>query len=246
MAEIELARMSPLHIFMPCRAVLALILTLAASSLAFATAEHRYGKTEYAVIQGGRAPNGKLSVAAHGDGETGGEGFRIYLMAEPGHRRLMTLDNVNDDNILDTAPDAFHAAWSQDSRTVAVSFRSERHIVTLNLYAIDGGRARRIDTPDLFRDVTGRGIDIKTDGDMRTSVPALTWQGPRRFHLTDYRVFVTDDTALADKLGLLGKASKRDGGGNTIQFSAEADGELLPDGRIRMGQPVPGKFEETE
>ena len=228
------------------RAILALALTLAALSPAFATAEHQYGKNEYAIIQGGRAPNGKLSVAAHGGGETGGEGFRIYLMAEPGHRRVMTLDNVNDDNILDTAPDAFHAAWSADSRTVAVSFRSERHIVTLNLYAIDGRRARLLDAPDLFRDVTGRSVDIKTDGDMRTSVPALTWQAPRRFHLTDYRVFVLDDTALADKLGPLGKASAMKDGRTTVQFSAEADGELLPDGRIRMGKPRAGQFEELE
>ena len=54
-------------------------------------------------------------------------------------------------------------------------------------------------------------------------------------------MFVEDDTALADKLGPLGKASKRDGGGNTIQFSAEADGELLPDGKIRMGKPHAGE-----
>lgn len=228
------------------RAVLALVFTLAALSPARATAEHQYAKGELAVIQGGRAPNGKLSIAAHGGGETGGAGFRIYLMAEPGHSRLATLDNVNEDNILDTAPDAFHAAWSQDSHYVAVTFRSERHIVTLNLYAVEGGRARLLDAPDLFRDVTGRSIDRKTDGDMRTSVPALTWQAPRRFHLTDYRVFVLDDTALADKLGPLGKTTKRDGGGNTIQFSAEADGELLPAGRIRMGQPRPGRFEDME
>ncbi|WP_456620057.1 hypothetical protein [Bradyrhizobium sp. P5_C12] len=227
------------------RAILALLLTFALSP-AFATAEHKYAKGEYAIIQDGRAPNRKLSIAAHGEGETGSEKFRIYLMAEPGHRRLMALDNVNDDNILDSAPGAFHAAWSADSRYVAVSFRSERHIVTLNLYAIEGGRARLIDGPDLFRDATGRTVQLKEDGDMRTSVPALTWQSPRRFHLTDYRVFVLDDTALADKLGPLGKTTKRDGGGNTIQFSAEADGELLPDGRIRMGKPQAGKFEELE
>src|SRR3954453_6237446 len=142
-------------------AILALAFTLAAASPALATAEHKYAKGEYAIIQGGRAPNGKLSVAAHGEGEAGSEKFRIYLMAEPGHRRLMTFDNVNDDNILDSAPDAFHAAWSQDSRYVAISFRSERHIVTLNLYAIEGGRARLVDAPDLFRDVTGRSIDVK-------------------------------------------------------------------------------------
>ena len=74
----------------------------------------------------------------------------------------------------------------------------------------------------------------------------LIWLSPRRFHLTEYRVFVEDDTVLADKLGALGKASKRDGGGNTIQFSAEADGEVLPDGHIRMGKPQPGKFEALD
>ena len=227
------------------RAVLALLLGFAVSP-ALATAEHKYAKGEYAIIQGGRAPNGKLSVAAHGGGESGSDGFRLSLMAEPAHRKLMTLDDVNDDNILDTAPDAFHAAWSSDSRFVAVSFRSERHIVTLNIYAIDGNRAKLVDGPDLFRQAAGRTVDRNDDGDMRTSVPALTWLSPRRFHLTEYRVFVEDDTVLADKLGPLGKASKRDGGGNTIQFSAEADGELLPDGKIRMGKPQPGKFEALD
>ena len=165
-------------------------------------------------------------------------------MAEPAHRKLMTLDDVNDDNILDSAPDAFHAAWSADSRFVAVSFRSERHVVTLNIYAVDGARAKLLDGPDLFRDVTGLSVAGNNDLDMRTSVPALIWATPRRFHLTDYRVFVADDARLADKLGVLGKASPRDGGGNTIQFSAEADGEVLPDGKIRMGKPTPGKFED--
>lgn len=227
---------------MSLRAILALILTLAATLPAFATAEHRYGKNEYAIIQGGRAPNGKLSIAAHGSGETGSENFRIHLMAEPGHRRLMTLDNVNDDNILDSAPDAFHAAWSSDSRYVAVSFRSERHIVTLNLYAIDGNRAKPIDAPDLFRQASGRTVDVKEDGDMRTSVPALTWRSPRRFHLTDNRVFVADDAALADKLGPLGKATKMSDGRFSIEFSAEADVEIGEGGRISLGKLQPGKF----
>jgi len=226
------------------RAVLALLLAFAVSP-AFATAEHKYAKNEYAIILGGRAPNGKLSVAAHGEGDAGSENFRLSLMAEPGHRKLMTLDSVNDDNILDSAPDAFHAAWSADSRTVAVSFRSERHIVTLNIYAVDGARAKLLSGPDLFRDVTGRAVDGANDLDMRSSIPQFTWLAPRRFHLTDYRVFVADDTKLADKLGPLGKASKRDGGGNTIEFSAEADGELLSDGKIRMGKPTVGKFEDS-
>lgn len=226
------------------RAILALLLTLAVSS-AFATAEHKYAKSEFAVITGGKAPNGKLSVAAHGEGDAGSENFRLSLMAEPDHRKLMTLDNVNDDNILDSAPDAFHAAWSADSRVVAVSFRSERHVVTLNIYAVDGTRAKRLDSPDMFRDVTGRTIDSPNDIDVRSSVPEFTWFAPRRFHLTDYRVFVTDDTRLADKLGPLARIMNRDGGRNMIEFSAEADGELLPDGKIRMGKPQPGKFVDS-
>ena len=56
------------------RAVLAILLSFAVSP-ALATAEHQYGKNEYAIIQGGRAPNGKLSVAAHGGGKSGSEAF---------------------------------------------------------------------------------------------------------------------------------------------------------------------------
>ncbi|MDA9412597.1 hypothetical protein [Bradyrhizobium sp. CCBAU 45384] len=230
------------------RAVLALLLAFAASpgmSPALATAEHKYGKGEYAIIQGGKAPNGKLSVAAHGEGDAGSENFRLSLMAEPAHRKLMTLPNVKDDNILDSAPDAFHAAWSADSRIVAVSFRSERHVVTLNIYDINGTRAKLLDSPDLFRDVTGRSVDSANDIQVRSSVPDFTWAAPRRFHLTEYRVLVADDAKLLDKLGPLARTLKYDGDGTMIEFSAVADGELLPDGKIRMGKPTPGKFVDS-
>jgi hypothetical protein len=226
------------------RAVLALLLTLAVSPV-FATAEHKYAKNEFAIILAGKAPNGKLSIAAHGEGDAGSENFRLSLMAEPGHRKLMTLDNVNDDNILDSAPDAFHAAWSADSRTVAVSFRSERHIVTLNIYTVDGTKAKLLDGPDLFRDVTGINVGSANDLDMRSSVPDFTWVTPRRFHLTDYRILVANDAKLLDKLGPLARKLKYDGEGSMIEFSAEADGELLPDGKIRMDKPKPGKFVDS-
>jgi hypothetical protein len=222
----------------------ALVLVLAALPQARATAEHTYGKREYAVIESGRAPNGKLSIAAHGEGEGGHDKFHVYLMAEPGHRKLAVLDNISEDNNLDTAPDAYWAAWSPDSRYVAVTFRSERHIVTLNLYAIEDSRAKLLEAPDLFRDVTGRGTDRKTDGDMRSFVPKLEWQGPRRFRFTDYRLFVMDDARLADQLGALGKPEKMDDGRYSIEFSAQADGEVLPTNRLRVAKPQPGKFGE--
>jgi hypothetical protein len=127
-----------------------------------------------------------------------------------------------------------------------VSFRSERHVVTLNIYAIDGARAKLLDAPDLFRDVTGRTVDSPNDIDVRSSVPDFTWTAPRRFHLTDYRVLVASDAKLLDKLGPLARKLKYDGDGSMIEFSAEADGELLPDGKIRMDQPKPAKFVESQ
>lgn len=232
---------------MPLRsAILAVVIALSALSPAHATSEHTYAKDEYGIIRDGRAPNGKLSVAAHGEGEGSFEKFRVYLMAEPGHRRLAVLDDISEKNNLDTAPDAYHAAWSPDSRYVAVGFRSERHIVTMNIYAIEGGRARLIDTPDLFRDITGRTINRKTDGDMRTYVPVVEWQAPRRFRFNDYRLFVLEDTGLADKLGALGKTTQMKDGRYTIQFSAEADVTLVRGDRFRIGKPQPGEFPELQ
>lgn len=228
------------------RLILTVALALDASAPAFATSEHQYAKDEYAILDGGRAPNGKLSVAAHGEGEFGYDHFRVYLMAEPGHRRLAVLADISEANNLDTAPQAYFAKWSPDSRHVAISFRSERHIMTMNIYAIAGGRAHLIETPDLFRDVTGRTIHRKTDGDMRTYVPTVQWTSPRRFRFADYRLFVLEDGKLATKLGPLGKASPMQDGRTTIQFSAEADVTLHRGDRLRVGQPQPGTFPELE
>ena len=229
---------------MHLRAILALLLALAALSQAHATAEHHYARGEYAIVEGGRAPNGKFSLASHGEGEFGNDNFHVYLMAVPGHRRIARLDDISSNNNLDTAPDAYHAAWSPDSRYVAVSFRTERHIVTLNLSRIEGGRARLIDTPDLFRDVTGRTLFVKTNNGLRTSVATIEWPGPHRFHFKEYRLFVMEDAKLADKLGSFGELTKMDDGRYTIEFSAEADGKVSGSDRLRGGKPQPGKFGE--
>jgi hypothetical protein len=78
---------------------------------------HDYAPGEYAVIHDGLAPNKRLSLAAHGDGE-GADHFHVWLMAEPAHRRIAALPGIGSDNNLDTGPDAYHAAWPRDSRHV--------------------------------------------------------------------------------------------------------------------------------
>jgi len=229
---------------MHLRAILALILTLAAASPAHATAEHTYAKDEYGIISGGWAPNERLAIAVHGEGDGGHDKFHAYLMAEPRHRRLDVLDNISHENNLDTASDAYYAVWSPDSRYVAVSFRTERHIMTLNIYAIEGHRARLIETPDLFRKATGRTVIVKTEGDMRTYFPTVKWRGPRSYDLNDYRLFVEDDKALADKIGELGSLTKMEDGRYTIEFAAHATVTLTRKHRNRIGKLRLGVFEQ--
>src|ERR1700710_1762098 len=113
-------------------ALLTAILALAAAP-ACATDTHDYAHGEYAIIRGGLAPDGQKSLATHGDGEGGADHFHVWLMSEPAHRKIVALDGIGSDNNLDTGPDAYRAVWSADSRHVAVSFRSGRHIAELNL-----------------------------------------------------------------------------------------------------------------
>ncbi|MGX1318667.1 hypothetical protein AB7M17_002120 [Bradyrhizobium sp. USDA 377] len=223
--------------------VAALFVMLAALPEAHATAEHTYAKGEYGIITGGWAPNKRLAIAVHGEGDGAHDRFHAYLMAEPKHRRLAVLDNISHENNLDTASDAYYAEWSPDSRYVAVSFRTERHIMTLNIYAIEGHRARLIETPDLFRKAAGRTVVVKTDGDMRTYFPTVKWRGPRRYDFNDYRLFVEDDKALADRLGELGSLTKMEDGRYTIEFAAHATVTLGRGDRNRVGKLRLGVFE---
>src|SRR4051794_9716040 len=115
------------------RQCLAGIVVLAAAILtcvsAHATSAYTYKKGEYRVVRDGRAPNKQFSIALHGDGEGGYDNFHAYLMAEPAHRTIAPLAGIEQDNILDTAPDAYKASWSKDSRHVAVTYRAERHVL---------------------------------------------------------------------------------------------------------------------
>ena len=214
-------------------AILAAILTLAAAPVR-ATDSHDYAKNEYAIIRDGLAPDRKLSLASHGEGEGGVANFHVWLMAEPAHRKIAPLDGIGSDNNLDTGPNAYRAAWSKDSRRVAVTFRSNRQVVELNLYRIENRRAHLISGPSLFREVTGRDVDRQED-DMRVSVPEIAWKGPDRFRLKEYRLFMTSDDDLARLLGAYGKVTDRFNDGRmAVEFSAEADGVLMPGNRYRI------------
>ena len=122
---------------------IALLLSLAivaglAVMPARASSEYKYGKDEYVTIRKGLAPDKQLSLASHGEGEYGDDGFHVWLMAEPAHQRIVALEGISSDNILDSAAVAFNALWSQDSHYVGVAHRYSRHEVALDLYRIEG------------------------------------------------------------------------------------------------------------
>ena len=216
-----------------------IILITAAASVAFAavpaqaTSNHTYAKNEYAIIYGGLAPTRRVSLSAHGEGELGDGNFRVWLMAEPAHRKIMALPDITPDNNLDTAPDAYHAVWSKDSRHVGVSFRTDRHDVTLNLYAVEGSRVQPIGGPTLFKEVTSR--DVTDDDDLRDSLSSVDWRGGDRFVLTEFRAFIAKDPAFLRLLGDYGRVTEKlDDGRLFVQFGAEADCVLLPDHHYRV------------
>jgi hypothetical protein len=213
-------------------AILAALLACAAAP-ARATDEHTYAKGEYAIIRDGLAPDQHKSLASHADG--GWKNFHVWLMAEPAHRKLMALDDIN--ARLDSGPNAYYAFWSKDSRRVA------GHVVELNLYQIEGRRAHPILGPSLFKDVTSR--DASRDDDMRRSVPEFEWKGMRHFLFRENRLFVTPDPGFARMMGAYGKITdKPDEGRFFVEFSAEADCVLMPGNRYRIIDLRVGKFGE--
>ena len=222
--------------------VLATFLTLAVVP-ARATDNHEYAKDEYAVIRDGLAPNKRMSLAAHGNGDFGNENFHVWLMAEPAHRRIMRLPGIGPDGILDTGPDAYRTSWAQDSRHVAVNYRSDRHVLELNLYSVEKGRARLISGSSLFRDVTSR--NVGEDEHFGHRVSTIEWTGARRFRLREHHLFQASSMDFTRLLGAYGKlAQKLDDGRFMVEFSAEADCVLISGDRYRIVDLRVGKFDQ--
>jgi hypothetical protein len=90
-----------------------------------ATSNYEYKPDEYVVIIDGRSPDGKYSIAAHGEGKLGDENFHLYLMNAETGKKITVLTGVVD--TLDTGADAFYAKWSADSREVSIRYRVDRH-----------------------------------------------------------------------------------------------------------------------
>lgn len=105
-----------------------------------ATSNYEYKPDEYVVISDGRSPDGKYSVAAHGEGELGDENFHLYLMNAEAGKKIAALAEVTD--TLDTGAEAFYAKWSDDSREVSIRYRVDRREARMVRYRIENGQAK--------------------------------------------------------------------------------------------------------
>jgi hypothetical protein len=220
----------------------------AAATLAWsparATTEYEYAKGEDVVIDSGLAPSGRLSLASHGEGNSGNDKFHIYLMTEPAHRRIAVLDDITSKDILDSGPTAFYASWAPDSGHAAVAFRTDRHVMVTLLYRIERRRAVRIRGPSLFKDVTSRERHAKDD-DERSSVTRLSWLRPRHFMLVENRLFITSSPNLLRSLGRYGRQTGDAGDKRFfVKFSAQAVCEIVGGNRYRIVDLKPGDFND--
>jgi len=110
-----------------------------------ATSNYDYKPGEYVVIVHGRSPNGRYSIASHGESELGYDNFHLYLMDAKTGKKIGPLEEVKD--TLDTGANAFYAKWSADSNCVSINYRIDRHAAVMIRYSIKGRRAYIISGP---------------------------------------------------------------------------------------------------
>jgi len=121
--------------------------------LAQATSEYIYKRNEYVTITRGKSPDGAFAIVAHGNGDAAENAFNLYLSDAKTGKRLGALTADADHTWgADTLAGAYHANWSADSKSVTITFRSDRHTVSWIKFKIENGRAIRVAGPKPITD----------------------------------------------------------------------------------------------
>ena len=132
--------------------LVAVLPLLALAPFAKATSDYFYKPGEYVTVKHGRSPDGAYAIAGHGPGENGGDDFKVYLMDGKTGKKIGPLTEITDGSWQDTAPLAYHASWSADSQFVTISYRSDRHTISLIKYKIANRRATKVRGPSTASD----------------------------------------------------------------------------------------------
>src|SRR5205807_5850634 len=96
------------------------------------------------LIDHGKSPDKKFAIVT---GHNKADKFGVYLQDTQTKKLIGMLEEVATG--LDTAPDAFYAHWSPDSKHVGISSREDRHLLRNIIYRIENRRAYIVETPEL-------------------------------------------------------------------------------------------------
>lgn len=229
-----------------------------------ATATYDYKPGEFLVVEGGKSPDKKFAIVSGVDKK---ENFRVCLMDAPTKKLIGPLEEVATD--LDSAPDAYRAHWSPDSKHVAISSRSDRHMLENVIYRIENRRAYLVETPELrcravpdfcqiIKDLGGLPDANKEEPEewkVRQNENAseiMKWLSPTQFTVHEegqFQVRTHDPSAALGKYGEVEKENAdTDAPGDFyhVWFEAEGECELLPNDKSQVlsTHPVERKKEQ--
>jgi len=243
------------------RVVVIAALAIAFAAKLYATSEYDYKWGEYLVVKVGKSPDKKFSIVS---GENQKGEFGVYLMDAATKKVIGKLEQVATD--LDTAPDAYYAHWSPDSKHVGISSRSDRHMLQNVIYRIENRRAYLVQTPELrcravpdfckllkdLGDVPDRDAD-DSDSKVRQNSNAseiMKWTSPTRFNVSEesqFQVRTRDPSSTVGKYGEVEKenddSADSPGGVYHVWFDAEGECELLPGDKSQVVSTHPVKKE---
>ena len=238
-------------------------LMIAIATSARATAEYDYRRGEVLVVKDGKSPDKKFSIVS---GENQKGEFGVYLMDALAKKIIGRLEEVATD--LDSAPDAYYAHWSPDSKHVGISSRSDRHMLENVIYRIENRRAYLVQTPELrchavpdfcqlLKDLGGVPDPNTDDSDSKVRLIAnaseiMKWISPTRFTMSESSQLRVKDRNPSTALGKYGEVEKEDpdpeapGDRYYVFFDAEGECELLPGDKSQVVSTHPVKKEHGE
>jgi hypothetical protein len=244
------------------------VVAIAGLAVAFAdrlraTSEYDYKPGEFLVIKDGKSPGKKFSIVS---GERKRDEFGVYLMDAQTKKIIGRLEEVATD--LDTAPDAYYAHWSPDSKHVGISSRSDRHMLENVIYRIENRRAYLVQTPELrchavpeFCQLVkglGGGNPDKDDSDSKVrqnsnASEIMKWISSTRFVVAEesqFQVRTRDPSAAVGQYGEVEKENEDNadspGGVYHVWFDAEGECELLPGDKSQVVSTHPVKKEREK
>ena len=244
-------------------------ITFACLAIAFAvkvnaTATYDYKPGEFLVIKGGKSPDKKFSIVS---GENKKGEFGVYLMDAQTKRLIGQLEEVATG--LDSAPDAYRAHWSPDSKHVGISSRSDRHWMPNVIYRIENRRAFLVETPELrchaipkfcelAKELGGALTEDQIYADSTEGKPwkvrqnssyseIMKWTSATRFVMREESAFQVKERDPSSTLGQYGEVDVQEKDEPYyVSFEAEGECELLPADKSQVVSVHPVKKEHEK